>query len=45
MSLRSPAEEENPVPRHAGLDCRHPVRKDASGDIHIKPGFQHSMLE
>lgn len=23
----------------------HQVRKDASGDIHVQPGFQHSMLE
>jgi hypothetical protein len=21
--------------RHAGMDCRHPVRKDASGDIPV----------
>jgi hypothetical protein len=33
MSLRSPTEHENKDHRHAGMDGRHPVRKDASGDI------------
>jgi hypothetical protein len=29
MSPRSSAEEQNSTPRRAGMDCRHPVRKDA----------------
>jgi hypothetical protein len=45
MSLRSPTEHENADLRHAGMDCRHPGSQDASGDIHVKPEFQHSMLE
>ena len=35
MILRSPAENENPDIRHAGMDGRHPGPRDASGDIHV----------
>jgi hypothetical protein len=30
--------------RHAGMDCRHPDHKDASGDFHVDL-IQYSMLE
>jgi hypothetical protein len=35
MILRSPTEHENGDFRHAGMDSRHQVRKDASGNIHV----------
>jgi hypothetical protein len=35
MILRSPAEHEIADRRHPGMDRRHPVRKDASGNIHV----------
>jgi hypothetical protein len=33
--LGSPTEDENADLRHAGMDCRYPGRKDASGDIRV----------
>ena len=38
MILRSPTEHENRDLRHAGMDSRHPGRRDASGNLHVNLG-------
>jgi hypothetical protein len=35
MGLHSPTEHKNADLRHAGMDSRHPGRKDAFGNIHV----------
>jgi hypothetical protein len=38
MILRSSTENQNRDLRHAGMDSRHPGRRDASGNIHVNLG-------
>jgi hypothetical protein len=47
MILRSPAEDERPAIRHAGMDSRHPGPQDASGNIHVTwiPALHAGMTE